>query len=780
MRRGPSIRYIVLLLAVLSACKVQAATQDRVTVAQLEQRIAGYQGLSDRDVAHHLQNLELTQRLSASRLLKLETALPGRESRDQLLAVADLSEFLALPPAEIPLDPPPTLEDQEKILSRLLGVSFASAARSMPDFDTTAKITRFRNAKFIGAEAGDPYCRLCIQPIEMQQTNPMAVLVNVPLPLTHGTDHVAVRAGRLITTHTEQAWAPDGAVLSGAESWEGLYSVLSSLLGDLRTTHSTTDPPKWARWERGQTGNLAVFTFSVAERDSHFAVRSIRDTKKWYLRDRPFSGSPAYRAEVAVDPATGAVHRFVISAILPPHSQVSRADVAVEFAHQTVGGQTFLAPLRAVTLGVSTTYLIGGSQHGDADIRKVMHLLDVEFTDYRPGLANAAASGGTQVLAAVRQMERDQVTVDQLERIIAAFRGRSDSEAGQRLGQLVLTQRLTADRYERMRSMLPGNASAQALRALYDLSSFAALPRDDVASGSTPDPQLEGRILRSAVSFVAETMHKMPDLFAARDLTRLEDLQVVRGAMQTASVETRPFAVVDTSTGTVHFRQGREVLETSSERAPSNSSEMGLDTWGAFGPVLEMVMIDVLDAKIGWSHWEHGPSGTLAVFRYAVPRSKSHYHVRFCCYLTDDGSPSSFAAVPGYHGELTIDPISGAVLRITLQADFNTAAAQLNRIHNPVLRSDMLIEYGAVDIAGKKFICPVRAISVMSTWTLGPQGPVDQAMSKSDGAKAAKNALAAMEFSRVTAINESAFRQYHLFGSEMRMIGEPASTPPNP
>lgn len=91
----------------------------------------------------------------------------------------------------------------------------------------------------------------------------------------------------------------------------------------------------------------------------------------------------------------------------------------------------------------------------------------------------------------------------------------------------------------------------------------------------------------------------------------------------------------------------------------------------------------------------------------------------------------------------------------------------------------MLIEYGAVDIAGKKFICPVRAVSVMSTWTLGAHGPVDQTMSKSDGAKAAKNALAAMEFSRVTAINESTFRQYHLFGSEMRMIGEPTSTPPN-
>jgi hypothetical protein len=46
-------------------------------------------------------------------------------------------------------------------------------------------------------------------------------------------------------------------------------------------------------------------------------------------------------------------------------------------------------------------------------------------------------------------------------------------------------------------------------------------------------------------------------------------------------------------------------------------------------------------------------------------------------------------------------------------------------------------------------------------------------MSKADGAKAAKKALALMEFSRVNAINEALFRDYHVFRSEIRIVSDP-------
>lgn len=153
--------------------------------------------------------------------------------------------------------------------------------------------------------------------------------------------------------------------------------------------------------------------------------------------------------------------------------------------------------------------------------------------------------------------------------------------------------------------------------------------------------------------------------------------------------------------------------------------------------------------------------------------------MRFCCYLTDEGLASSFAARPGYHGELAIDPDTGAILRLVLRADMKLSAAQqAGQSRNPVLRSDMLLEYGAIDLAGKKYICPKHTVSVMTTWTLGSQGPLKKPVSKEEGLKAAKEALARMEFSRVNAINEAVFSDYHVFGSEARIVSDPGDAPP--
>jgi len=761
------------LLVFLFASVISATGQNRVTADQLEQRMAHDSGRADKDLAHRLQNVQLTRRLSTSRLQKLESALPGPESRTALQAVADLAEFLDPPAGEISSDAAPTATEQQQILSRALAED--PAGGPLPDFDATAEITRFRNVKFIGADPADLDCRLCTQSLDMQRVNPMAVVVPVPLEVSSGTDRIAVRQGRLIVTHPRQAWAPGAAISAGADDWEGLHTLRSNLLHDLRNAQ-----PKWVRWEKEPSGNLAVFEFSITEANAHLPVHTVIDPQVPYPAWGNFTANSGYRAEIALDPATGALHRFRISAALNSHLPVTRADVAAEFAAANVEGKSFLAPLRAITVGVSRTLLVGGSMHSNADIRPVTHIIDVEFTDYRMGLSNAAAAGDRGFLATAMQVKRERVTVDQLEKLLHEVRDHADTDIADRLGRLELAQRLTSERYDRLRQLLPGKSSADALRALYDLSAFADLPPTDVAHGATPDAKQQGDILRSAVQFVAAATHKMPDLFAARQLARFEDIEVVRGVVQPPSTEVKPLVMVDQSSGTVQFREGREVVETESKGVRQPLSEMGLDTWGTFGPILEMVMKDVLNSKIGWSHWENGPTGALAVFRYAVPQDASHYAVHFCCYLADDGSASSFAAKPGYHGELAIDPASGAVLRLVLMADLKPRAAQPDQqSRNPVLRSDVLMEYGAVDIRGKKYVCPQRSVSAMTSWTLGSQGPVKENMSKAEGAKAAKKALALMEFSRVNAINEASFIEYHVFRSDMRIVSESGDSPPD-
>ena len=94
--------------------------------------------------------------------------------------------------------------------------------------------------------------------------------------------------------------------------------------------------------------------------------------------------------------------------------------------------------------------------------------------------------------------------------------------------------------------------------------------------------------------------------------------------------------------------------------AKAKNADQGLKTWGAFGPVLGLVLVDAAENKLAWGHWEQGANGPLAVFRYSVPKDSSHYEVRYCCVAAAYGMESnSFNVMSGYHGEIAVDPASG-------------------------------------------------------------------------------------------------------------------------
>lgn len=260
------MRTIALLVCLVGT--LSALAQDRITVDELEQRLAA-EHRSDKELARRLENIELTQRLSTARLDKLEAALPGAGSRTALLALADLSEVLDLPPEEIPSDPPAAADEQQQMLARAYDASEPTQGQT-PNFDATANITRFRNLKYIGADPDDPMCRICMWPNMAKGASPIPLVVLVPLVLSHGTVAVAHRDGRVINVETSQAWAPAEAVKTGIENWDGLATLLANVLLDMRAVQ-----PEWARWEQGPVGRLAVFRFFVDDRHAHFPIRTV-------------------------------------------------------------------------------------------------------------------------------------------------------------------------------------------------------------------------------------------------------------------------------------------------------------------------------------------------------------------------------------------------------------------------------------------------------------------------------------------------------------------------
>jgi len=369
------------------------------------------------------------------------------------------------------------------------------------------------------------------------------------------------------------------------------------------------------------------------------------------------------------------------------------------------------------------------------------------------------------LLAALPAAAVTKVTVEQLEQIVAGYHELADNDAAQRLSGLELSERMIKPRFERLNAALPGDKARLALLALADSSAFLNLPQADLLKLPAPDVAAQGHMVSQAADFVVETVSRMPDFLAAETTTRFEDMKNAPRMFDQLVVAEHQFNFQDREAVSVAFRNGREVKETpGSKKSTGVTYSTGLTNWGVFGPLLGVVMADILKGKIGWGHWEQGERGPLAVFRYAVPEDRANYTVRYCCFRSDRGEMRQFEAVPAYHGEIAIDPESGAVMRLVLKMDLQPEL--------PMQRADQEVEYGAVEIGGKTYICPVRSISITSAEALVFHGYTIYADKKGqpDPGGKLKHTERTNQQPHVTAINNVTFDHYHQFRGEVRML----------
>jgi hypothetical protein len=224
------------------------------------------------------------------------------------------------------------------------------------------------------------------------------------------------------------------------------------------------------------------------------------------------------------------------------------------------------------------------------------------------------------------------------------------------------------------------------------------------------------------------------------------------------STEYKSLHSSSTSSTTVTYHDGYEVHGTDAGPGKNpNKPATGLTTVGEFGPILSVVIVDVLRSEATWQRWEKGANEPAAVFRYTVPAEQSNYMV---------GIPSGGTVkdvYPSYHGEIAIDPATGAILRISVVSELPPPWQ--------AMQTAVLVEYAPVMIGEQNYICPVHGVAFY-------KGPVTNAA-------AAQQRLAA---DVQTQINDVAFTQYHLFRSNARIVtgegeqgeapaGSPAATP---
>lgn len=304
----------------------------------------------------------------------------------------------------------------------------------------------------------------------------------------------------------------------------------------------------------------------------------------------------------------------------------------------------------------------------------------------------------------------EKITVAQLEQMTAAAMAQragvavplqrlQDDGFAYELGNLLLTERLSPERLAQdAKKFSVGPMAMTALQLLSARSALLDPPDDELPAIPPPDAETQRRMIQEAQAFVFHTLKRLPNFFATRTTIRAEG--TTQDLNKNGLVMRRGLTVAGKSSREITYRNGQEVIDPMRPGGPSNFAEEGLESWGEFGPEPAIVLIDAQKGTISFHHWERTATGAIAVYRYSVVRTNSHYEVSYSCMASD-----SFHDVPGYHGSLGIDPASGAILRITVEADWTMG--------DPITHVASVTEYGPVNIGERVYISPLRSEAFM-------------------------------------------------------------------
>ena len=298
-----------------------------------------------------------------------------------------------------------------------------------------------------------------------------------------------------------------------------------------------------------------------------------------------------------------------------------------------------------------------------------------------------------------------RVTVEELERILGGAQRSSDSQMAAMLSGLELTERMSWTKLSEWKARMPGAKSKAELVAVADASTFLDPPAVKVPDLAAPDLATQRQMMSKTLDYLAKTIPRLPNFLATRSTVRYREIGKKDYAMWKAPTGDQTLHSEAISNATVLYRNGFDLVEAEVVRGKKSKRffEHSLDTKGTFGPILSTVILDASHGDIRWSRWEKGAGGVRAVFRYAVPKAISHYELKYCC-LTDGDGTKVLKLMPGYHGELMIDPENGTILRLTVEADLEPRL--------PLEVSDIMVQYGPETIGGNSYICPVRSGSL--------------------------------------------------------------------
>jgi hypothetical protein len=350
------------------------------TVQQFEKMLAAAHTKRDGEFARQLYVTELTERLSAEKLARWKAQMPGAKSREALTAVADRSEFLNLPSAEIPTAPAPDVAAQRKMMAQTVNY-VSKTIHQLPNLLATRTTIAFQD-----------------QPLRAD-----SFLLTVPQPFhSVGKDKGTIRYldGKEVVQSGPFAQGVQGLTTSGEFGTIMVTVMVDAAQGKLA----------WSHWEAASSGIEAVYSFTIPAAKSHYELFCQCFQKKAGTRVGSPIFSPilykrfyGYHGELAVDPSNGTILRLVVQADLKPTDPFVKAAIVVEYGPVELGGKTYICPIRSAAFSIQQMLCPNKEpkSHDLAVLRESGPLQtsvnDVDFAKYHLFAARARILGGQEL-----------------------------------------------------------------------------------------------------------------------------------------------------------------------------------------------------------------------------------------------------------------------------------------------------------------------------------------------------------------------------------------------
>jgi hypothetical protein len=339
-------RFAWLVVILLIASPGWAAK--KMTVQQLKDMLTADQKSqkSDADVAAELKDVELTEQLTRSAIDSLKPLIPGQLSTEQIFVLEVRSAVLAPPSSDIPSTPAPDAAKQKAILDK--ATDYATKIYSqLPALTATRTLRRFQDSA------------------HQDQSSPgahsSAVLSATYTPIRYtASDESSV---------TFKNGAEQNPLASDKTHWgdNGMIALLgpSPDPGTVLQEAQATGKISWSRWETVMFHDLAVFSYSVDKKKSHYAVDyccfpqtsqagemtmrgtgtgsgagNYQNSASW----KNFKATQPYHGEIFIDPETGVIYRLITEVEFKGSDPVRLENRRIDYGSETIGDKKVIVP----------------------------------------------------------------------------------------------------------------------------------------------------------------------------------------------------------------------------------------------------------------------------------------------------------------------------------------------------------------------------------------------------------------------------------------------------